>query len=74
MTDKLKTRARIARGDGSVIVHAVSDDENKSGSKPVSSVMPVEPHDRESEVTTSITNEKLCLSPVRKTEHSCRIP
>lgn len=59
MTDKLKTRARIARGDGSVIVHAVSYDENKNGGNPVSGVMPVEPHDRESEVTKSITNEKL---------------
>ncbi|PKL58318.1 MAG: hypothetical protein CVV34_02915 [Methanomicrobiales archaeon HGW-Methanomicrobiales-5] len=59
MTDKLKTRARIARGDGSVIVHIVSDDEDKSGRKPVSGVMPVEPHNMDREVTKSIRNEKL---------------
>jgi predicted RNA-binding Zn-ribbon protein involved in translation (DUF1610 family) len=59
MTDKLKTRARLDRGDGSVIVHVVSDDADKSGRKPVSGEVPVEPHDRESEVTTAITNEKL---------------
>ena len=59
MTDKLKTRARIARGDGSVVEHIVSDDATKSGKKPVSGESPVDPHDRESEVTKMITNEKL---------------
>jgi ribosomal protein S27AE len=59
MTDKLKTRARLDRGDGSVIVHIVSDEGEKSGRKPVSGNEPVEPHDRESEVTKAITGEKL---------------
>ncbi len=59
MTDKLKTRARIARGDGSVVEHIVSDDATKSGKKPVSGASPVDPHDRESEVTKMITDEKL---------------
>lgn len=59
MTDKLKTRARIARGDGSVVVHIISDDATKSGKKPVSGESPVDPHDRESVVTTTITNVKL---------------
>jgi len=59
MTDKLKTRARLDRGDGSVIVDVVTDDKEKSGRKPVSGEMPVEPHDRESTVSRAITCEKL---------------
>lgn len=54
MTDKLKVQARIARGDGSVAPHQVSDDAKTTGHKPVPGEGKVKPHDRESEVTTSI--------------------
>lgn len=64
MTDKEKTRARIARGDGSVHAHIESDDEDKRGT-------PVEPHNRTSEVTTSITGEKLiCPQCGKRTIHA----
>jgi len=59
MTDKLKTRARLDRGDGSVVVHIISDDATKSGKKPVSGESPVDPHDRKSTVSKMITGEKL---------------
>jgi ribosomal protein L37AE/L43A len=60
MVDKLKVQARIARGDGSVAPHTVSDDDVKKGNhEPVYGEGKVEPHDRESEVITSINNEKL---------------
>jgi ribosomal protein L37AE/L43A len=59
MVDKLKVQARIARGDGSVAPHHVSDDAKTSDQEPVSGEGKVEPHDRESEVITSINNEKL---------------
>jgi predicted RNA-binding Zn-ribbon protein involved in translation (DUF1610 family) len=59
MTDKLKVQARIARGDGSVAPHHESDDAKTGDHKPDSGGGKVEPHDRESEVTTSIKQEKL---------------
>jgi ribosomal protein S27AE len=59
MTDKLKVKARIARGDGSVAPHHVSDDAKTGDHEPVSGEGKVEPHDRESEVTTSINQQKL---------------
>jgi ribosomal protein L33 len=59
MVDKLKVQARIARGDGSVAPHHVSDDAKTGDHEPVSGEGKVEPHDRESEVITSIKNEKL---------------
>ena len=59
MVNKEKSLARIARGDGSVVPHPVPDDEKTSNREPASDGGMVEPHDRESEVTTSITQEKL---------------
>jgi ribosomal protein S27AE len=59
MTDKLKVKARIARGDGSVAPHHVSGNAKTSDHKPVPGEGKVEPHDRESEVTTSVEQEKL---------------
>jgi hypothetical protein len=59
MVDKLKVKARIARGDGSVAPHLVSDDIKTVDQEPGSGEGKIEPHDRESEVTTSISNEKL---------------
>jgi ribosomal protein L37E len=59
MVNKEKSLARIARGDGSVVPHPVPDDEKTSDREPASDGGMVEPHDRESEVTTSITQEKL---------------
>jgi ribosomal protein S27AE len=59
MTDKLKVKARIARGDGSVAPHHVSDDAKTGDHEPVSGEGKVEPHNRVSEVITSINNEKL---------------
>jgi predicted RNA-binding Zn-ribbon protein involved in translation (DUF1610 family) len=59
MTDKLKVKARIARGDGSVAPHHVSDDAKTADHEPDSGEGKVEPHDRESEVTTSVNQEKL---------------
>ncbi len=54
MTDKLKVQERIARGDGSVAPHHASADAKKSVPEPVPGEGKIEPHDRESEVTTSI--------------------
>jgi len=59
MVDKLKVKARIARGDGSVAPHLVSDDIKTVDQEPGSGEGKIELHDRESEVTTSISNEKL---------------
>jgi len=59
MTDKLKVQARIARGDGSVAPHTVSEEEVKKGLEPGPGEGKIEPHDRETEVTTSTTQEKL---------------
>ncbi len=59
MTDKLKVQERIARGDGSVAPHHESDDANTTDHEPDTGEGKVEPHDRESEVTTSIKQQKL---------------
>jgi ribosomal protein L37E len=60
MTDKFKVKARIARGDGSVAPYTLSkEDVRKGDPKHLSGDTPAEPHDRESEVITSIRNEKL---------------
>ena len=59
MVNKIKSLARIARGDGSVAPHQVSGDAKTGDYEPVSGGGKVEPHDRESEVTTSITQQKL---------------
>jgi hypothetical protein len=59
MTDKLKVKARIARGDGSVAPHQVSGDAKTGDHEPVSGEGKVEPHNRLSEVTVSIKNEIL---------------
>ena len=61
MTDKLKVKARIARGDGSVAPHTGSctKTENNGDYKPGCSGGKTVPHDRESQVTTSITGEDL---------------
>jgi predicted RNA-binding Zn-ribbon protein involved in translation (DUF1610 family) len=59
MTDPLKVKERIARGDGSVAPHHLSANAKTGDHDPVSGEGKVEPHNRESEVTTSIDNEKL---------------
>ena len=59
MVNKIKSLARIARGDGSVAPRQVPDDAKSGDHEPVSGGGKVEPHDRESEVTTSITRQKL---------------
>ena len=59
MVNKEKSLARIARGDGSVVPHPVPDAEKTSNREPASDGGKVEPHDRESVVTTSITRQKL---------------
>lgn len=58
MTDKLKVQVRIARGDGSVAPHHESDDAKTGDHDPDTGEGTVEPHDRESEVTTSINQQK----------------
>jgi ribosomal protein S27AE len=71
MVDKLKVQARIARGDGSVAPHHVSDNAKTGDHEPVSGEGKVEPHDRESEVITSINNEKLiCPQCGKPTVHA----
>jgi predicted RNA-binding Zn-ribbon protein involved in translation (DUF1610 family) len=59
MTDKLKVQERIARGDGSVAPHHESADSKTPEPEPVPGEGKIEPHDRESEVTTSIKGVKL---------------
>lgn len=59
MTDKLKVRERIARGDGSVAPHHLSAGAKTREPVPGPGEGKIEPHDRETEVTTSITSEKL---------------
>lgn len=74
MTDKLKVQERIARGDGSVAPHHAS-----AGAK---TVVPdlgpgegkVEPHDRESEVITTFTSEKLICPQCGKTTVRVEFP
>jgi hypothetical protein len=72
MVNKEKSLARIARGDGSVVPHPVPDEEKTSNREPASDGGMVEPHDRESEVTLSITQKKLicprCGKPALHTE------
>ena len=66
MTDPIKVKERIARGDGSVAPHHASMDAKIAEPKPVAGEGKIEPHDRESEVTTAITLEKLiCPEPQR---------
>ena len=57
MVNKEKSLARIARGDGSVAPHQEAG--NAKTHATASDGGKVEPHDRESEVTLSITQEKL---------------
>jgi phage FluMu protein Com len=60
MVDKLKVKARIERGDGSVAPHTVSAEDVKRGDpEHMGAEIPVEPHDRETEVATQINSEKL---------------
>jgi ribosomal protein S27AE len=59
MVNRIKSLARIARGDGSVAPHQESGNAKTGGHEPASDGGKVEPHDRESEVTTSITQQKL---------------
>jgi len=59
MTDKLQVKERIARGDGSVAPHHLSADAKTPEPRPVPGEGKVKPHDRKSEVTTTITQEKL---------------
>jgi len=71
MTDKLKVQARIARGDGSVAPHHESDDTKTGDHEPDPGEGKVEPHDRESEVTTSIKQQKLiCPQCGKSTLHA----
>ena len=71
MTDKLKVQARIARGDGSVAPHHVSDSAKARDLEPDSGGGKIEPHDRESEVTSSINQVKLvCPQCGKSTLHA----
>jgi hypothetical protein len=54
MTDKLKVQERIARGDGSVAPHHESADAKTPDPRPVPGEGKIEPHDRDTGVTTSI--------------------
>jgi len=72
MTDKLKVRARIARGDGSVAPHHLSEGAKTADPGSVPGEGKIEPHDRESEVTTSVSQEILtcprCGKPTLRAE------
>ena len=72
MTDPIKVKERIARGDGSVAPHHASMDAKIAEPKPVAGEGKIEPHDRESEVTAAITLEKLtcpeCGKPTLRVE------
>lgn len=72
MTDKLKVKARIARGDGSVAPHHLSEGAKTDEPGPVPGEGKIEPHDRESEVTTSVSQEILtcprCGKPTLRAE------
>ncbi len=71
MTDKLKVQERIARGDGSVAPHHLSDDAKTGDHEIVSGEGKIEPHDRESEVSTSISQVKLiCPQCGKSTLHA----
>jgi ribosomal protein S27AE len=59
MVDKLKVKERIARGDGSVAPHHLSGEAPPADTGRVDGEGKVKPHDRESEVATSIELEKL---------------
>jgi predicted RNA-binding Zn-ribbon protein involved in translation (DUF1610 family) len=59
MTDKLKVRERIARGDGSVAPHHQSAGAKTIEPGPGPGEGKIEPHDRESRVTTSINQVTL---------------
>lgn len=59
MTDKLKVKERIDRGDGSVAPHHLSEGAVPADNEPVPGEGKIEPHDRENEVTTSVSQEKL---------------
>jgi hypothetical protein len=54
MTDKEKVQERIARGDGSVAPHHESAGAKTPTPKPVPGEGKIEPHDRETEVRTSV--------------------
>jgi len=72
MTDKLKVKARIARGDGSVAPHHASDAAKTGDHEPIPGEGKVEPHDRESGVSTSVSEQKLicprCGEPTLRAE------
>jgi len=59
MTDKLKVKVRIARGDGSVAPHHLSEGAKTRDHEPDTGEGKVEPHDRESDVTASISQVTL---------------
>lgn len=70
--DPQKVKDRIARGDGSVAPHHVSADSKIANPAPVPGDGKIEPHDRETVVTTAITLEKLicpdCGKPTARAE------
>jgi predicted RNA-binding Zn-ribbon protein involved in translation (DUF1610 family) len=72
MVNRIKSLARIARGDGSVVPHQEADTAKTGDHGTASGGGKVEPHDRESKVTTSITQEKLicprCGKPALRAE------
>ncbi|MEN6444000.1 MAG: hypothetical protein ABFC71_09655 [Methanoregula sp.] len=59
MTDVEKVKERLARGDGSVAPHHLSGSAKALEQEPDPGEGKIKPHDRESEVTLSITQEKL---------------
>jgi ribosomal protein S27AE len=74
MTDKLKVKARIARGDGSVAPHHLSEGATTADPGPVPGEGKIDPHDRESEVTTSVNQEKLACPRCGKSTIRAEFP
>lgn len=74
MTDKLKVQERVARGDGSVAPHHVSDSAKARALEPDSGGGKIEPHDRESEVTMSTDQVKLACPRCGKSTLHAEFP
>jgi predicted RNA-binding Zn-ribbon protein involved in translation (DUF1610 family) len=74
MTDKLKVKERIARGDGSVAPHHLSEGAKPAHDEPVPGEGKIEPHDRESEVTTSVSQVTLTCPRCGKSSLRAEFP
>ena len=74
MTDKLKVKERIARGDGSVAPHHESAGSKTIAPEPVPGEGKIEPHDRDSEVTKSINQVTLTCPQCGKSTLRAEFP